>query len=103
MISLFIDPNCESSVFNPMEDFHMDRERNGLFERGNGVIWWKWRWKMLISKSNETVFSHKLKNMALRVIAESLSEEELAGYNAQITFEELKAGLKRVGANLKES
>ncbi|KAI3732175.1 hypothetical protein L1987_63374 [Smallanthus sonchifolius] len=55
------------------------------------------------SKSNETVFSHKLKNMALRVIGESLSEEELAAYSAQITFEELKAGLKGVGANSKES
>lgn len=50
----------------------------------------------------------------LQVIAESLSEEEIAGLkemfkmidadnSGQITFEELKAGLKRVGANLKES
>ncbi|KAK8532075.1 hypothetical protein V6N13_131418 [Hibiscus sabdariffa] len=57
---------------------------------------------------------NKLKKMALRVIAESLSEEEIAGLkemfkmidtdnSGQITFEELKAGLKRVGANLKES
>ncbi|KAF3323056.1 calcium-dependent protein kinase 1-like isoform X1 [Carex littledalei] len=57
---------------------------------------------------------NKLKKMALRVIAESLSEEELAGLkemfkmidtdnSGQITFEELKAGLERVGANLKES
>ncbi|KAL4323888.1 hypothetical protein GQ457_11G006880 [Hibiscus cannabinus] len=57
---------------------------------------------------------NKLKKMALRVIAESLSEEEIAGLkemckmidtdnNGQITFEELTAGLKRVGANLKES
>ncbi|KAJ0764151.1 putative protein kinase CAMK-CDPK family [Helianthus annuus] len=48
------------------------------------------------------------------VIAESLSEEEIAGLklmfqminadnSCQITFAELKAGLKRVGANLKES
>ncbi|KAI7748342.1 hypothetical protein M8C21_027484 [Ambrosia artemisiifolia] len=48
------------------------------------------------------------------VIAESLSEEEIAGLkqmfqmldadnSGQITFEELKAGLKRVGANLRES
>ena len=48
------------------------------------------------------------------MIAESLSEEEIAGLkemfnmidadkSGQITFEELKAGLKRVGANLKES
>ncbi|KAJ0717932.1 putative non-specific serine/threonine protein kinase [Helianthus annuus] len=48
------------------------------------------------------------------VIAESLSEEEIAGLKQmfqmidadnsdEITFEELKVGLKRVGANLKES
>ncbi|KAE8713256.1 Calcium-dependent protein kinase 1 [Hibiscus syriacus] len=47
------------------------------------------------------------------VIAESLSEEEIGGLkkmfkmidtdnSGQITFEELKAGLKRVGANIKE-
>ncbi|KAL6508434.1 Calcium-dependent protein kinase 25 [Orobanche hederae] len=56
----------------------------------------------------------KLKKMALRVIAESLSEEEIAGLkemfktidtddSGHITFEELKTGLKRYGANLKES
>lgn len=49
-----------------------------------------------------------------QVIAEKLSEEEIAGLremfkmidtdnSGQITFDELKAGLKRVGANLKES
>lgn len=49
-----------------------------------------------------------------QVIAESLSEEEIAGLkemfkmidtdnSGQITFEELKAGFKRFGANLKES
>ncbi|XP_020266505.1 calcium-dependent protein kinase 17-like, partial [Asparagus officinalis] len=57
---------------------------------------------------------NKLKKMALRVIAESLSEDEIAGLkemfkmidtdsSGQITFEELKAGLERVGSNLKES
>ncbi|KAJ8900050.1 hypothetical protein K2173_024165 [Erythroxylum novogranatense] len=57
---------------------------------------------------------NKLKKMALRVIAESLSEEEIAGLremfkaidtdgSGQITFEELKVGLKRFGANLRES
>ncbi|XP_043715138.1 calcium-dependent protein kinase 1-like isoform X2 [Telopea speciosissima] len=57
---------------------------------------------------------NKLKKMALRVIADSLSEEEIAGLkemfrmidadnSGQITFEELKVGLRRVGANLKES
>lgn len=48
------------------------------------------------------------------MIAENLSEEEIAGLkemfkiidtdnSGQITFEELKAGLKRFGANLKEA
>ncbi|XP_020086583.1 calcium-dependent protein kinase 17-like [Ananas comosus] len=57
---------------------------------------------------------NKLKKMALRVIAESMSEEEIAGLkemfkmidadnSGQITFEELKVGLEKVGANLKES
>lgn len=57
---------------------------------------------------------NKLKKMALRVIAESLSEEEIAGLkemfkmidtdnSGYITFDELKAGLKRFGANLNES
>lgn len=52
--------------------------------------------------------------LRLQVIAENLSEEEIAGLkemfkmidadgSGQITFEELKAGLKRVGANLNES
>ncbi|KAH6797519.1 calmodulin-domain protein kinase cdpk isoform 2 [Perilla frutescens var. hirtella] len=56
----------------------------------------------------------KLKKMALRVIAESLCEEEIAGLkemfkmidtdnSGYITLEELKAGLERVGANLNES
>lgn len=49
-----------------------------------------------------------------QVIAESLSEEEIAGLkemfqvmdtdnSGAITFDELKAGLKRYGSNLKES
>ncbi|EMS58448.1 Calcium-dependent protein kinase 2 [Triticum urartu] len=57
---------------------------------------------------------NKLKKMALRVIAENLSEDEIAGLremfkmldtdnSGQITLEELKTGLQRVGANLKES
>ncbi|XP_051131179.1 calcium-dependent protein kinase 26-like [Andrographis paniculata] len=57
---------------------------------------------------------NKLKKMALRIIAESLSEEELSGLkemfkmidtdnSGSITFIELKAGLKRFGANLDES
>lgn len=50
----------------------------------------------------------------LQVIAETLSEEEIAGLkemfkmidednSGHITVEELKTGLERVGANLKES
>lgn len=55
----------------------------------------------------------KLQKMALRVIAENLSEEEIAGLrelfkmidtdgSGHITFEELKIGLERVGSNLKD-
>lgn len=50
----------------------------------------------------------------MKVIAESLSEEEIAGLkemfkmidtdnSGQITLEELKTGLERVGANLMDS
>ncbi|KAJ0025622.1 hypothetical protein Pint_07726 [Pistacia integerrima] len=57
---------------------------------------------------------NKLKKMALRVIAERLSEEEIGGLkelfkmidtdnSGTITLEELKAGLKRVGSQLMES
>lgn len=57
---------------------------------------------------------NKLKKIAIRVIAETLSEEEIAGLkqmfkmidvdnSGHITLEELKKGLERVGANLKES
>jgi calcium-dependent protein kinase len=56
---------------------------------------------------------NKLKKIAIRVIAESLSEEEIAGLkemfmmmdtdgSGSISFEELKAGLKKVGSNLME-
>lgn len=55
-----------------------------------------------------------LSSLIWQVIAESLSEEEIAGLkemfkmidtdnSGQITFEELKAGMTRFGANLKES
>ncbi|KAH7671169.1 Non-specific serine/threonine protein kinase protein [Dioscorea alata] len=57
---------------------------------------------------------NKLKKMALRVIAESLSEEEIGGLkelfrmidsdnSGTITFDELKDALKRVGSELMES
>ncbi|XP_051142915.1 calcium-dependent protein kinase 1-like [Andrographis paniculata] len=68
----------------------------------------------VLSRLKQFSAMNRLKKMALRVIAESLSEDEIAGLkemfnmidadnSGQITFEELKAGLKRVGANLKES
>ncbi|KAH6834105.1 calcium-dependent protein kinase 2 [Perilla frutescens var. hirtella] len=57
---------------------------------------------------------NKLKKMALRVIAERLSEEEIGGLrqlfsmldadgSGTITYEELKQGLKKVGSELMES
>ncbi|KAI3442368.1 uncharacterized protein J3R85_001101 [Psidium guajava] len=57
---------------------------------------------------------NKLKKMALRVIAESLSEEEIAGLkemfkamdtdnSGAITFDELKAGLRRYGSTMKDT
>lgn len=57
---------------------------------------------------------NKLKKMALRVIASKLSEEEIGGLkqmfkmmdvdnSGYITFDELKDGLKRCGADLDES
>lgn len=68
----------------------------------------------VLSRLKQFSAMNKLKRMALRVIAESLSEEEIAGLkemfkmidtdnSGQITFEELKVGLKRFGANLQES
>ncbi|XP_074279548.1 calcium-dependent protein kinase 4-like isoform X2 [Silene latifolia] len=57
---------------------------------------------------------NKVKKMALRVIAESLSEEEIGGLkelfkmidtdnSGTITFDELKVGLKSVGSEMTES
>ncbi|KAK1396600.1 Calcium-dependent protein kinase [Heracleum sosnowskyi] len=68
----------------------------------------------VISRIKKFSAMNKLKKMALRVIAESLSEEEIAGLkqmfemidtdnSGHITFEELKAGISRIGSNLKES
>ncbi|KAK6942508.1 EF-hand domain [Dillenia turbinata] len=68
----------------------------------------------VLSRLKQFSAMNKLKKMALRIIAENLSEEEIAGLkemfkmidtdnSGQITFEELKVGLKRFGANLKES
>ncbi|CAN4114470.1 unnamed protein product [Withania somnifera] len=68
----------------------------------------------VLSRMKQFSAMNKLKKMALRVIAESLSEEEIAGLkemfrmidsdnSGQITFEELQDGLKRFGSNMKES
>ncbi|KAG0475453.1 hypothetical protein HPP92_015139 [Vanilla planifolia] len=68
----------------------------------------------VLSRLKQFSAMNKLKKMALRIIAENLNEDEIAGLkqmfkmldtdnSGQITFEELKAGLERVGANLKES
>ncbi|KAH9674243.1 calcium-dependent protein kinase 2 [Citrus sinensis] len=68
----------------------------------------------VLSRLKQFSAMNKLKKMALRVIAESLSEEEIAGLKEMfkaldadnsgfITFEELKVGLKRFGASLDES
>ncbi|XP_077246944.1 calcium-dependent protein kinase 5 isoform X2 [Tasmannia lanceolata] len=68
----------------------------------------------VLSRLKQFSAMNKLKKMALRVIAESLSEEEIAGLremftamdtdnSGSITFDELKDGLKRYGSTLKES
>ncbi|RYR34044.1 hypothetical protein Ahy_A10g048769 [Arachis hypogaea] len=68
----------------------------------------------VLSRLKQFSTMNKLKKIAIRVIAESLSEDEIAGLkemflmidtdnSGQITLEELKKGLERVGANLKES
>lgn len=68
----------------------------------------------VLSRLKQFSAMNKLKKMALMVIAESLSEEEIAGLremfeamdtdnSGSITFDELTAGLKRYGSNMKES
>ncbi|GJM87527.1 hypothetical protein PR202_ga03491 [Eleusine coracana subsp. coracana] len=68
----------------------------------------------VLSRLKQFSAMNKLKKMALRVIAQNLSEEELAGLkemfkamdtdaSGAITFDELKEGLRRYGSNLKES
>ncbi|GAB4853007.1 Calcium-dependent protein kinase 4 [Ancistrocladus abbreviatus] len=68
----------------------------------------------VLSRLKQFSAMNKLKKMALRVIAESLSEEEIAGLkemfksmdtdnSGAITFEELKAGLRRNGSTLKDT
>ncbi|GMP47784.1 hypothetical protein CsSME_00015367 [Camellia sinensis var. sinensis] len=68
----------------------------------------------VLSRLKQFSAMNKLKKMALHVIAQKLSEEEIGGLkqlfkmidtdnSGTITFEELKAGLKRVGSELMES
>ncbi|XP_010521536.1 PREDICTED: calcium-dependent protein kinase 12 [Tarenaya hassleriana] len=68
----------------------------------------------VLSRLKQFSAMNKLKKMALRVIAERLSEEEISGLkelfkmidtdnSGTITFDELKDGLKRVGSELMES
>ncbi|KAL4632801.1 hypothetical protein ACB092_04G076800 [Castanea dentata] len=68
----------------------------------------------VLSRLKKFSAMNKLKKMALRVIAEKLSEEEIGGLkelfkmldtdnSGTITFDELKEGLKRVGSELMES
>ncbi|XP_042979140.1 calcium-dependent protein kinase 4 isoform X2 [Carya illinoinensis] len=67
----------------------------------------------VLSRLKQFSAMNKLKKMALRFIAESLSEEEIAGLremfqamdtdnSGSITFDELKAGLRRYGSTLKD-
>ncbi|KAL8162434.1 hypothetical protein V2J09_013923 [Rumex salicifolius] len=68
----------------------------------------------VLSRLKQFSAMNKLKKMALRVIAERLSEEEIGGLkelfkmidtdgSGTITLEELKVGLKRVGSDLGET
>ncbi|MCD9644042.1 Calcium-dependent protein kinase 20 [Datura stramonium] len=68
----------------------------------------------VLSRLNQFSAMNKLKKIAIRVIAESLSGEEIAGLkemfkmidadnSGHITLEELKKGLERVGSNLNDS
>ncbi|KAI0494442.1 hypothetical protein KFK09_024580 [Dendrobium nobile] len=67
----------------------------------------------VLSRLKQFSAMNKLKKMALRVIAEQLSEEEIGGLrelfkmidtdnSGTITFDELKDGLRRVGSELTE-
>ncbi|XP_051144325.1 calcium-dependent protein kinase 26-like [Andrographis paniculata] len=68
----------------------------------------------VLSRLKQFSAMNKLKKMALRFIAESLSEEEIAGLremfqamdtdnSGAITFDELKAGLRKYGSTLKDT
>eukprot|EP00249_Psilotum_nudum_P023359 c28846_g1_i1 orf=441-2168(-) len=68
----------------------------------------------VLSRMKQFVAMNRMKKIALRVIAESLSEEEIAGLkemfkmmdtddSGAITFDELKAGLRRLGSGLMDT
>lgn len=68
----------------------------------------------ILSRMKQFLAMNKMKKIALRVIAERLSEEEIAGLketfkmidadgSGAITFDELKAGLERMGSGLMDS
>ncbi|XP_027184466.1 calcium-dependent protein kinase-like [Coffea eugenioides] len=68
----------------------------------------------VLSRMKQFRAMNKLKKLALKVIAENLSEEEIKGLKAMftnidtdnsgtITYEELKSGLARLGSKLSES
>ncbi|XAR73076.1 Non-specific serine/threonine protein kinase [Bertholletia excelsa] len=68
----------------------------------------------VLSRMKQFSAMNKLKKLALRVIAESLSEEEIAGLRGMftamdtdnsgaITFDELKAGLRGLGSTLEDT
>ncbi|KAK4755266.1 hypothetical protein SAY87_009023 [Trapa incisa] len=68
----------------------------------------------VLSRLKQFSAMDKLKKIAIRAIAEILSEEEIGGLkemfkmidadsSGQVTLEELKKGLEKVGANIKDS
>uniref|UniRef100_A0A0D9VN41 non-specific serine/threonine protein kinase n=1 Tax=Leersia perrieri TaxID=77586 RepID=A0A0D9VN41_9ORYZ len=68
----------------------------------------------VLSRLKQFSAMNRLKKMALRVISQNLSDEELAGLkemfkamdtdaSGAITFDELKAGLRKYGSNLRDS
>ncbi|XP_074379014.1 calcium-dependent protein kinase 26-like [Apium graveolens] len=68
----------------------------------------------VLSRLKQFSAMHKLKKIAIKIIAERLSEDEIAGLkqmfemidsdnSGHITLEELQIGLEKVGANLMES
>ncbi|KAG2309316.1 hypothetical protein Bca52824_029064 [Brassica carinata] len=85
-----------------------------IWVRVDGVALDKPLYSAVLTRLTQFSAMNKLKKIAIKVIAESLSEEEIAGLkemfkmidtdnSGHITLEELKKVLDRVGANLKDS